>query len=310
MTIVLDFSNWRPSSPQALKAAGVDGEIAYIKPMRFNWPKAIKPAELAANIAAGVATAFNYENNPGDWRGGAAAGTNNGAEAAEAMRELGLGPDVPLYVSFDEEIQPAEFPAAEVYYKAFVAACGHPIMGGYGENDFTEWLAAHDGLRYGWESESESFPGNDGPKAHTVLVQHFGEQVPGLPGAYDVNTTVHDDWGQYPRPTAPAPVSVQTGGITHDMANAKSQLITTAPLGFGQFVGIFDAGAPVTFAQATVQGPDPHQADASSKDDLWPASIGATARVNVRGNHVVVTVDAPNFKTPGGPSVYVTAVLA
>ena len=202
VSVVLDYSNWRPPSPQALAAHGVVGVVAYIKPARFGWPKAIKKSEDVALDAAGIARAYNYENNPGDWR--TLNGSVTGAEAATAMLELGHGNDVPVYVSFDEEIQPAQFEAAAVYFRAFFAACPHP-RGAYGEGALIEYLAAHAGLVYGWESESTSFPGNNAPTPHTVLVQHYGQQLPGLPGAYDVNTVINADWGQYPRPAAPKP---------------------------------------------------------------------------------------------------------
>lgn len=187
-----------------MKAAGVTGVIGYIKPARFNWPKATKPAELAAIVGAGLAFAANYENNPGDWRGGYQAGRQNGAEAAEAMAELGLPLDVPVYVSYDEEISPSSFGLAGEYLRGFKETC-HRNVGIYGEGALIEAM----GVQYGWLSESTSFPGSQSPTPHTVVWQHYGQQVPGLPGAYDVNTIHQGDWGQYPRPNvspAPAPV--------------------------------------------------------------------------------------------------------
>lgn len=202
MTYILDYSNWRPTSPQALKAAGVVGVLAYIKPTRFNWPKAIKANELVALINAGIAVGFNYENNPGDWRGGYNAGRQNGAEAAEALAELGVPLEVPVYVSYDEYINPSSFAGAAEYLRGFRESV-HREVGIYGEGALIEALSVH----YGWLSESTSFPGSQAPTAHTVVWQHYGQQLPGLPGAYDVNTIHATDWGQYPRPT-PAPVPV------------------------------------------------------------------------------------------------------
>jgi hypothetical protein len=312
--IVLDYSDWRPPSPQALKAAGVTGVMRYIAPAVWGWPKAITPGELAGLIGAGIAVGFNFEKNPGDWRGGHGAGMVDGSSAAQAMRELRLGAEIPVFPSFDEEVMPGDFPTAVAYEQGFHEQCGH-ARGAYGEGALLEALA----VTFGWESESTSFPGNQSPTVHTVLVQHFGQQLPGLPGAYDVNTVVKADWGQYPRPTAPVPPKPspapvpQTGGISFDMGTAKHAVINVSSAGqaLRQFFGVYDAGGLVAGCQVSMHGPDPHQADPSSPDDYWPGSIGATPRAQARGNHVVVTVDAPNWR-PGMPmpSVNVTAILA
>lgn len=314
--IVIDFSNWRPSSPQALKKAGVVGVYRYLMPASRGWPKAITKAELDGYLAVGLQVAFNFETSTDAWRHGYDGGVADGTLAGTAMRELGLGSAVPVAPSFDEFIRPNDFPLAADYARGFQRACGHEANA-YGEGALIEYLAAQGLCNQGWLSESTSFPGSAAPTPHTALWQHYGRVVGGLPGSYDVNEVIKPDWGQYPRPTValpvpPKPLNIPTtpGGVTHDMANAKTQLIKTTGVGLGQFIGVYDAGAPVTAAQATVQGPDPHVADTSSKDDLWPFSIGADARVNVHGNKVVVTVNAPNCKTDSGPSVYVTAVLA
>lgn len=202
---VLDYSNWRPSSPQQLKNAGVEGVVRYIAPASWGWPKAITASELAGLEAAGLGVAFNFEAGTSDYTGGTSKGSQQGQQAAQAMHELGLTNDVPVYLSVDTDVPQSNFGLALSYIKAFHQACGH-VPGLYGEGALIEFAAGAGFCRYGWESESKAFPGNSSPTPHTVLVQQYGQQVPGLPGAYDVNQPLAADWGQR---HAPAPVVVE-----------------------------------------------------------------------------------------------------
>jgi glycoside hydrolase-like protein len=202
---VIDYSNWRPPSAQTLVQHGVTGVVRYIAPKAWGWPKAITVDELAQLHAAGLSVAFNFEKSPGDYQGGTAAGRQNGIAIDAAMVELGVPLTVPVYVSYDTEIPHSQYALVLDYHRAVLGATrGRPIDA-YGQNDLLEFLAGKGVLSRGWMSESTSFPGNDSPKAHTVLQQHYGQQIAGLPGAYDMNTVISSDWGQHPRPSAPLP---------------------------------------------------------------------------------------------------------
>lgn len=203
MSIVVDYANWRPPSAQALVNAGVVGVYRYIKPARFHWPKAITAHELTDLHSVHLGVAFNYENNPDDWR--TLPGATTGSEAATAMAELGMGdPTIPVAPSFDEYINPNSYGSAAAYADAFHKACGHRTAA-YGQGDLLEFLHARGLADFCWQSNSTSFPGNGAATPHTTLTQHYGWPVPGLPGDYDVNTIIQTDWGQTPRPTPPAP---------------------------------------------------------------------------------------------------------
>lgn len=116
-----------------------------------------------------------------------------------------------------------------------------------------------------------------------------------------------------PLPAPPVKVLPQSGGTVTDMANAKSAVISCAPVvpALHLFAAEFNAGAPVAGCQVSMHGPAPKGVVAASVDDWWPGTIGATPRCQVHGNLVVVTVYAPNW-TPGMalPQVHVTAELA
>jgi hypothetical protein len=203
MSTVLDYSNWRPPSAQALKNAGVVGVMRYIAPAAWAWPKAITTHELTDLHSAGLQVGFNFEKNPGDWNSGYTGGTQNGVAAATAMKELGIPTSIPVFFSYDEEIAPGSFPAVANYHRGCRDAMQGRPADAYGEGALTEYLAGQGLLVRGWQSESTSFPGNSVTQPHTVLVQHYGQQVPGLAGDYDVNTIIKTDWGQYPSPVSP-----------------------------------------------------------------------------------------------------------
>jgi hypothetical protein len=196
---VLDYSEWRPNDVHAMRATGVVGVVRYIAPASWAWPKAITLGELDGLLGAGIEVAFNFERNPNDYVGGFSAGNANGIAIAQAMHELGLASDQPVLVSYDTDIPVSQFPLCADYHRGVIAGCGgHRPIDGYGENALLEYLAQLGLLTRDWMSESQSFPGNQFPSPHTVLQQHYGLQVPGLPGAYDVNTIIKPDWGQTP----------------------------------------------------------------------------------------------------------------
>lgn len=121
-------------------------------------------------------------------------------------------------------------------------------------------------------------------------------------------------WASMMTPPIPIPVVTPvTGGVESDMANVKTAVVACVgvhpPLCL--FGAVYDAGGPVAGVQATVLGPDPHDMDKASADDWWPGTIDATVRAQARGNHVVLTVRAPNWRAGmSAPQVSVTAVLA
>ena len=74
---VLDYSDWRPQSPQLLRQHGVTGVMRYIAPAAWHWPKAIAIAELHGLLTAGIEVGFNFEKNPTDYQSGAQGGREN-----------------------------------------------------------------------------------------------------------------------------------------------------------------------------------------------------------------------------------------
>lgn len=203
--IVLDYSNWRPPSPQSLLSAGVVGVSRYIAPQAWGWPKAVTPSELAGLLAAGVQVALNFEAGQADYLGGFNTGVNHAHAIATALAELGVHSDTPVYVSIDTNVAVSGFGTAESYLSGLKQVLGPRPLGLYGEGALIEDCVAKGLVVYGWESESTSFPGNNQLTPHTVLVQRFGESVPLAGANADVNHVVKPDWGQLPRPAPPGP---------------------------------------------------------------------------------------------------------
>jgi hypothetical protein len=205
MAIILDYANGRPpGGAKQLKAAGVAGCIRYIKPAKFQWPKALTPLEVIDITWNGLGLAFNYENNALDYRGSYAAGKANGFEAYVAMNELSQGdPHIPVYVSIDTEVQVDDFDTARQYVEGFKSSCRHRI-GVYGESALIAFLQQRGDCEFGWLSESTSFPSDPSAKLH--LKQTYGKSVPGLPNfGYDYNDSLAVDWGQIPLISPPPP---------------------------------------------------------------------------------------------------------
>lgn len=117
-----------------------------------------------------------------------------------------------------------------------------------------------------------------------------------------------------PVPPTP-PAKLQTGGIQINMPNVRAKLVSTVNYvnsgGLHLFGAVYDAGAPVANCAVSIHGPAPHPVAGGSQDDWWPSVQGATATGQARGNHVVITACAPNWKTGDPcPMVEVQAVLA
>lgn len=312
--LVLDYSDWRPSSANALKTLGVVGVARYIAPKAWAWPKAITPYEETVLQVAGLARAYVFEANTQDYLRGEARGAGQGMAARTAMQELGHGPEVPLYLAIDTDVPAANYGLALDYVRAFHQECGQVLLGLYAQGDLIELAVAAAGVTFGWQSESRSFPGNAAPTPHTVLRQNYGEQLTNFPGAYDENDVLALDWGQWPRPsTAPPPPPVIMPPAPHviDLEEdaVKYGLVTLKPLGFGQFAGELDVGVPVKGCTVAVHGPDPHQIDPQSPDTLWPETIGATVRCQARGTKVVVTGSCPAATDTTLLAVHVTAYV-
>lgn len=195
---VLDYANWRPpGGAKQLKAAGVAGVVRYIMPARFQWPKALTPLELMDLTFNGLGVAFNFERNERDYRGGFDGGYANGLLAQEAMVELGQDdPGIPVYVSIDTGVYGSDLEIARRYIDGFFTTCKH-ARAVYGEPA----VIARGNTSLGWATNATAWPGD--PAAKIVLQQHYNQFLPGLPGAYDLNTVKAADWGQIPRPTAP-----------------------------------------------------------------------------------------------------------
>lgn len=166
------------------------------------------------------------------------------------------------------------------------------------------WLPA-----YG-PNDGVAHPFPPGVPSELVVIHQFTSH-----GNLDQNHIIdHVRYGDSSPPAPPPKPDVpQDTGVTVDMANARTGIISTVFRAdiFGSIhTGTFDAKGPVSGCNATIHGPDPHAADPSSPDDFWNHIVGATVTCQQRGEHVVVTVYAPRWKAGNPPpQVHVTAYV-
>jgi hypothetical protein len=197
----IDYSNWRPPGGAAqLQAAGVKFVARYIYPLSANYPKALTPLEILDLAAHGIAIVLVFEENVADYLGGYAQGVIHAGRIAQALADLKIPPGTPVYIAIDTEVLPGNFAQAAAYLQGIKDHLPGTPLGLYTEGALIEAMFAAALIQYGWESMSKAFLGNGSPTAHTVEVQLAGQRIPGLPGDYDVDTALVDDYGQTPRP--------------------------------------------------------------------------------------------------------------
>lgn len=205
MATVIDFSAAFPKAAD-IKAAGHAGVVAYVSPARESWMKAkpITKAVVDAYRSAGlkIATVWQYggAGNPDAMRG-AAGGRADALAADVALTNAGLAGH-PVFFAVDFDITIAQWNTTVVHY--FRAACnvlGRQRVGIYGHSRAVAW-AQEDGVVadlgggrcLGWVTRSWS-QGETG-SGYAALYQGT-HNVPGPSGVQvDVNTILHDQWGQ------------------------------------------------------------------------------------------------------------------
>ncbi|MBS1691371.1 MAG: DUF1906 domain-containing protein [Actinobacteria bacterium] len=220
---LIDFAA-RTISPEAIRAAGFDGVVAYVSRSRPGANLGAKPLTrdyADALRAAGLHIVSNYQFGkpgsaaaPSDFRRGFDGGVAD-ARTALQLHEAAGGPDTaPIIFSIDEDIDLATWNRTAVqWFRGITSVLGVERTGIYGHSRACAW-AIQDGVvghsstpgrRWAWQTRAWSF-GVTEPAA--VLFQRVID-TPSNPGPLvggirvDVNDVLAADFGQWDRSASP-----------------------------------------------------------------------------------------------------------
>lgn len=195
--IAVDFSWARFTIPQ-LEAAGVGAVCRYLT----GAGKMITTSELDGYLGAGIEVVLVFENTANDADGGASAGQANAIAANAAVTALGLPPsEAVVYFAADKEYPNSQ--DALPYWEGIERERPIEVTGCYGQGALCLALDAASLASYFWQSDSQSFPGND----VTQPITHLQQMATGAPLAgTDLDLICKmPDFGQWPRPVNPTP---------------------------------------------------------------------------------------------------------
>lgn len=183
----VDYSFSRPTTPAALRAAGIRVACRYMSPPPNG--KNISSAEVAGLRAAGIGILLNWESTSGRPLGGAAYGTADGLAAAAFAESIGAPHGLTIYYSCDQSTSANQYPAIADYYRAATAAtAGRYKVGAYGSVDVINYLVGQGVISGRWQTYAWS-GGRLSPYAD--LYQYQNGQ--GLVGAtVDFNRIIND----------------------------------------------------------------------------------------------------------------------
>lgn len=209
MTIYFDASAAYPA-PDAVKAAGVSGVVAYLSGRRpgAEWMQA-KP--LTRDVAdsyreAGLEIVSNYQFGKGstaDWLGGEAAGVYH-ATLALAFHQQAGGPEgAPIYAPVDDGFGPGYAYSVDhwntlvaPFLRGWQKVLGKERTGIYCNYRCIDW-ALEDGLgtyfwQHGWGKPSADQPH---PQAHLLQYEIDKRQIGGV--GVDLNRVLKENHGQW-----------------------------------------------------------------------------------------------------------------
>jgi hypothetical protein len=161
----VDYSGARPA-PHATRHAGGHCIIRYSAGLGNTQPatafKLCGRNELHDAIAAGLDVIANSEWYESRITEGADAGKVDGEHDLRFWRSRGLAKGASIYVSWDEDPDPAHWPAAIAYLKAYDAELGgHYHVDCYAGTPFLRHAKQAGVIRYGWRTNAGSWS-NDG----------------------------------------------------------------------------------------------------------------------------------------------------
>lgn len=179
-----------PLDEKALFAAGKKFAIRYIGP-GGTW-KHMTRAEYDRLVAAGLMVALVAEGAATDMLSGSAKGVQQAQQAQQALKDLGLPENTPIYFAADWDVQSAQWSACRAYLQGAASVVGLSRVGIYAGYDAVSW-AVRDGVAtlfwqtYAW-SEGRWHPANH--------VEQYKNGVSMAGGSLDLCRSKQDYFGQ------------------------------------------------------------------------------------------------------------------
>lgn len=163
MTTLNAVDSYAAPDPALLAQNGIQLASRYLS---HTPAKDLTAAEAAALHAAGVGVLLNWESDSGRAILGAAAGAQDGADAAAMAESLGAPHGLTIFLSCDTDVGTAQLPAVLAYYQAAgQAMAGRYGCGAYGEAMVVNFLTANGAICSGWQtlawSEGDLSPAAD-----------------------------------------------------------------------------------------------------------------------------------------------------
>jgi nucleoid-associated protein YgaU len=157
--IWIDYSWFRPPTPQHPTRFGCKGTVRYIDPTDRDNGKNVSAAEFKSILNAGMDFWLNNEAYATRLREGAPSGAHDGKVIADFAASIGYARGASVVCSDDAQPNPNTFNAIEDYLAAFNhAAAGQVIADVYGGKPLIDEMRRRMGPNIaGWESESPSF---------------------------------------------------------------------------------------------------------------------------------------------------------
>jgi hypothetical protein len=280
----VDYAWSRPSSPQALRAAGYSFVARYL-----SWDttgKNLSAAEAQNLFAAGIDVVANWEWDANDALDGYSTGVNDATEAQTLAAQCGMPPDRPIYFSVDFDATPGQQAAIDSYFDGVASVIGAARTGAYGGYYVIQRLFDHGKIKWGWQTYAWS-GGQWDPRAQLQQIDN-GVTVAGA--SCDIDQAVATDFGQW-GPNAPttgpgaaqAPEGSQaflvpnqqhymtndgSGGLRHLWWDASTRAVA------GDTWGTGIAGRPVSLVTGTTQHAFARGAAGALEHWYWDPSSG------------------------------------
>jgi Domain of unknown function (DUF1906) len=192
----------------ALKAAGVHFVARYLSsnPVNDTNGKNLLPAEAHALLAAGIKIVVVAEEGAGMMLGGRPAGVSTATHANAVVKAIGM-PGIPVYFACDFDAPEGDQPAINAFLDGATQVIGHGRTGLYGGYWPLSRARAAGKASYFWGTiawSGDRWLIQDNPQTFTPhIMQGLQMSIGGV--SVDVDHSYLPDFGQWPRPAAPAP---------------------------------------------------------------------------------------------------------
>jgi hypothetical protein len=193
----LDYAWSRPSSPQAMRAAGYTFAARYLS--YDTTGKNLTAGESHDLFTAGIDVVANWEWGASDALSGFSTGASEARDAAAQAAAAGMPADRPIYFSVDFDAAPGDQDAIDQYFAGVASVIGVERTGAYGGYYVIQRLFDHGKIDWGWQTYAWS-GGQWEPRAQLRQIQN-GVTVAGAD--CDLDQAVVSDFGQW-GPNAPA----------------------------------------------------------------------------------------------------------